>query len=108
MQPGLYKADFRTPTDGGAGVVSIEGGNAAGGDSHFWYAGSWASDGGQVKCSLAVKRHTDGDDSVFGPGDAFTLDIAGEDHDTNAVLHGTSPQFPGVEIHIRLNQLQAY
>lgn len=108
MEPGLYKADFDTQIGSGAGVVSIEGEVARGGDSSFWWSGSFHSADGHARGSLEVRQHSSVVEPVFGPIGRFTLDFTGEDHGANAVLHGTSPEVPGVNIRIRLNQLQAY
>jgi len=107
MRPGLYKASFSTPLDEGAGVVTITESRIQGGDSSYWYSGSYSSDGRRIQARLKVRHHSSFLSSVFGPLRDFDLILQGDDGGSTAFLKGQTPQMAGVSITIRLGLLEA-
>ncbi|RDL51797.1 hypothetical protein BLJAPNOD_02938 [Ensifer sp. M14] len=66
MRQGLYRASFyltdpRTGLMGdefGRGVVDIRDGSIRGGDSNYYYAGTYSLDGTKLDATIAVTPHT--------------------------------------------------
>ena len=106
MVPGLYQAEFTTPLGGGYGVVKIGGGRIQGGDSDYWYSGSFTSNGAQISSRILVKQHNPFGTSVFGPLREFMLNLEGSVGRNSAYLRGSTPQMGGVTISIKLKLLE--
>jgi hypothetical protein len=66
LQNAKYSVWFRTPQGEGYGIVSLMDGNVSGGDNVSTYTGAYVQDGDEFSATTAVRRHTQGQPSVFG------------------------------------------
>ena len=95
LRNGSYSAWFRTQQGEGTGVVVLNDGKITGGDNVSAYTGSYVVDGDKFTASLAARRHTQGQPSVFGI-DNVDLTLAGKSTPTTASCTGTAKQAPGL------------
>lgn len=95
LRDGKYAAWFRTPRGQGTGVVHLAGGCISGNDSFFTYSGSYQVDRQCFTAVLTVKRHAEGNPSVFGP-DEVEVDLSGVCSGAMATCSGTARQVPDV------------
>lgn len=89
---GLYKADFKTPNDFGTGVVFLENGLAYGGDDTFYYTAEYTIKDQQINAVFESKRHSSGNQSVFGV-DHAKLEVKGTYNPQTIQLADSSSQF---------------
>jgi hypothetical protein len=104
MRNGLYRVEFRTQIATGTGVVVIDGGLLRGGDRTHYYVGRTAMNGDQFSANVMVRRHSQGDASVFAV-DSVTINVEGTVGDGTAVLHGSSKEAPGLQFEAHLTHL---
>jgi hypothetical protein len=64
---GLWTVSFSTARGEGAGVLTIGNGKLSGGDSNYFYSGSYEESGGRITGSLRVQHYFGGLTNVFGP-----------------------------------------
>jgi T3SS negative regulator,GrlR len=95
LRNGSYSAWFRTQQGEGTGVVVLRDGKITGGDNISAYTGSYVVDGDKFTASLAARRHTKGQPSVFGV-DNVDLTLTGKSTPTTASCTGTALQAPGL------------
>jgi T3SS negative regulator,GrlR len=95
LRNGSYSAWFRTQQGEGTGVVVLNDGNISGGDNVSAYTGSYVVDGDKFTASLASRRHTPGQPSVFGI-DNVDLSLTGRSTPTTASCTGIAKQAPGL------------
>jgi hypothetical protein len=95
LQNGSYSAWFRTQQGEGTGVVVLDDGKVTGGDNVSAYTGSYVVDGDKFTASIATRRHTQGQPSVFGI-DNVDLALTGRSTPTTASCTGTARQAPGL------------
>jgi hypothetical protein len=95
LQNGSYSAWFRTQQGEGTGVVVLSDGKVTGGDNVSAYTGSYVVDGNKFTASIASRRHTPGQPSVFGI-DNVDLTLTGKFTPTTASCTGTAKQAPGL------------
>jgi hypothetical protein len=93
LRNGSYSAWFRTQQGEGTGVVVLNDGKISGGDNVSAYSGSYVVDGDKFTASLASRRHTQGQPSVFGI-DNVDLTLTGKFTPTTASCTGTAKQAP--------------
>jgi hypothetical protein len=86
---------FRTPQGEGYGIVSLVDGNVSGGDNISEYTGTYTQDGDKFSATMAVRRHTQGQPSVFGI-DNVDITLTGKSTPTTASCSGTAKQAPGM------------
>jgi hypothetical protein len=70
-------------------------GKVTGGDNVSAYTGSYVVDGNKFTASIASRRHTPGQPSVFGI-DNVDLTLTGKSTPTTASCTGTAKQAPGL------------
>jgi hypothetical protein len=87
MKHGLYKVNFRTPRGNAAGVLFVMDGKFRGGDSGFYYIGTYNEAGSKINASVVVKRHTDGIPALLG--DYVTVSLEGMAQEDRASLKAT-------------------
>lgn len=74
----LWKVTFTSGNDAGCGVISFRDGKVFGGDSGYYYIGSYSlKDAVQFIATVKVKRHTNNVISIFGNVPEFVLKITG-------------------------------
>jgi hypothetical protein len=95
LQNSKYSVWFRTPKGEGHGVISLTDGNLSGGDNISSYTGTYVQDGDAFTATIAVKRHTQGQPSVFGI-DNVDIELSGKSTLTTASCFGTAHQAPDV------------
>jgi hypothetical protein len=101
LRDGKYGAWFRTPRGQGTGVVDLIEGRISGSDSFFTYGGSYEVDQLCFKAVLTVKRHTEGNPSVFGP-DEVEVALSGVCSGAVATCSGTAKEVPDVKFEATL------
>jgi hypothetical protein len=101
FRDGKYAAWFRTPRGQGTGVVDLIEGRIAGRDSFFTYGGSYQVDQQRFTAILTVKRHAEGNQSVFGP-DEVEVNLSGDCGGAVATCSGTAREAPDVKFEATL------
>jgi len=101
LRDGKYAAWFRTPRGQGTGVVDLIEGRIVGSDSFFTYGGSYQVDQQRFTAILTVKRHAEGNQSVFGP-DEVEVNVSGECNGMVATCWGTAREAPDVKFEATL------
>jgi hypothetical protein len=95
LQNSRYSVWFRTQKGEGPGIISLIDGNLSGGDNISSYAGSYMQDGDEFTATIAVRRHAQGQPSVFGI-DNVDITLSGKSTPTTASCFGTAHQAPGI------------
>src|SRR6202045_3665321 len=95
VQNAKYSVWFRTPQGEGYGIVSLMDGNVSGGVTISEYTGTYVQDGDKFSATIAVRRHTQGQPSVFGI-DNVDITLSGKSTPTTASCSGTANQAPGM------------
>jgi hypothetical protein len=81
----------------GTGVVELNDGKVTGGDTVLAYTGSCVVDGDKFTAFIATKRHSPGQQSIFGLGiDEVNLTLTGKSTPTTSSCIGTAKQAPGL------------
>ena len=93
LQNARYSVWFRTPKGEGYSIVSLTDGNVSGGDNISAYTGTYVQDGHKFSATIAVKRHTQGQPSMFGI-DNVDLTLSGTSTPATASCCGTAAQAP--------------
>ena len=101
LRDGKYAAWFRTPRGQGTGVVELVEGRITGCDSFFTYGGSYQVDRQCFTAVLTVKRHAEGNPSVFGP-DEVEVNLSGMCSGTVATCSGTAREVPEIKFECTL------
>ncbi|QOZ49008.1 hypothetical protein XH89_30610 [Bradyrhizobium sp. CCBAU 53340] len=101
LRDGKYAAWFRTSRGQGTGLVELVDGRISGSDSFFTYGGSYQVDQQRFTAVLTVRRHTEGNPSVFGP-DEVDVDLAGTCRGAMATCSGTAREVPEIEFEATL------
>lgn len=106
MRNGLYRAQFKTPFDFGAGVIVLRDGAARGGDAIMFYVGEYKIEGQKFTANLKVAPHTQvpGGTTVFGT-QTVSLSVQGTIQGDTANLTGTAKEAPGVKFEAVLTRL---
>ncbi|MBC9876924.1 hypothetical protein G8O24_06120 [Bradyrhizobium sp. INPA01-394B] len=101
LRDGKYAAWFRTPRGQGTGLVELSDGRISGRDSFFTYGGSYRVDQQRFTAILTVKRHTEGNPSVFGP-DEVEVDLSGLCAGAMATCSGAAREVPDIKFEATL------
>ncbi len=83
----LWTINFENVNGYGGGVVIFESGRIFGGDTSFYWTGTYDVDRGQLEAKIKVKRHNGTLPSLLGM-DAFELELAGPVGQKNMKLLG--------------------
>jgi hypothetical protein len=97
LQNAKYSVWFKTPQAEGYGIVSLMDGNVSGGDNLSNYIGTYVQDGDNFSATIAVRRHTQGQPSVFGI-DNVDITLSGKSTPTTASCFGAADQAPGMTL----------
>jgi hypothetical protein len=93
LRNGSYSIWFRTPLREGTGVVVFNNGKITGGDTVLGYTGTYFQNGDTFTASVATRRHSPGQPSVFDI-DNVDLSVTGKSALTTASCTGTAKQAP--------------
>jgi len=105
MIEGLWTAVFSSGQIAGAGVIYLTDGEAVGGDSQYFYMGSYTFDEQlrALHARLQVSAFIKGAITVFGaPIPSFTLELKGTVTDNSATATGSVVGIPSVKMHVQL------
>ena len=107
IESGLYRVTFGTPMGSGFGVAHLANGKLHGGDTMMAYIGNYSIDEGTFTADVHAFKHSSvpGMASTLGTDDAH-LSINGTVAGSTMTGQGTSPQAPGVTLHVKLERLQ--
>jgi hypothetical protein len=95
LKDGTYAAWFKTPLGQGTGIAHVADGKIWGRDSIMTYSGTCEVDGDRFTATITIKRHTEGQATVFNADD-LTLKLEGTCPGKIAKYVGTAEQVPGV------------
>jgi hypothetical protein len=101
LRDGKYAAWFRTPRGQGTGLVDLTEGRISGRDGFFTYGGSYQVDQQHFTAVLTVKRHAEGNPSVFGP-DEVEVNLTGVCSGAVATCSGTAKEVPDIKFEATL------
>ncbi len=105
MIEGLWTMSFQTDLAVGNGVVIFETSRAFGGDSDFYYLGSYEVDRNKIKAKVTITNYGRHNISVFGivnPGSSIELIIEGEINDQRIGANGYIKGNPSARINCLL------
>ena len=104
---GLWTATFSSgKDDSGAGVVALLNGVILGGNSSYYYTGTYVLDGPSFKGRMTA-THFFGDLSkIFGPLRSIRLTIEGTGTEQVILAQGFAPTEPSRRINIRLQRVK--
>jgi hypothetical protein len=101
LRDGKYAAWFRTPRGQGTGLVDLTEGRISGRDGFFTYGGSYQVDQQRFTAVLTVRRHAEGNPSVFGP-DEVEVNLSGVCSGMMATCSGTAREAPDIKFEATL------
>jgi len=79
MLEALWSDEFLSNVEGfGAGVVVLESGRIFGGDSQYFYTGTYEVNSGTLSGEINVTHYFGPANSIFGPDQNFTLRVSGK------------------------------
>jgi hypothetical protein len=105
MIEGLWTAVFSSGPIAGAGVIYLTDGEAVGGDSQYFYIGSYTFDPQlhALRARLQVTAFVKGAVTVFGaPIPSFTLELIGTVTGNSATAAGSVVGIPSVKMQLQL------
>lgn len=76
---GLWAVDFQNQMDLGSGVVVFETNRVYGGDSGWYYTGTYAVEGDEIRARVLIRHYGAPIATVTGhsPGQSFEIDMVG-------------------------------
>jgi len=100
MIEGLWTVEFQTNMGGPGhgGVAVLRDGKVAGGDSGYYYVGTYSVDDGNIQTVLEIKRYRSGHVSIFGPVDRVHLALSGK---TDGFSMDVSGQVAGIGVNVK-------
>jgi hypothetical protein len=106
MLEALWSVEFiSSPTlRQSAGVVVLESSKAFGGDSGYFYVGSYQIVHDVLKAEVKVTHYFGPLNSVFGPHEEFTLKLEGKIADRTFSLRGHLVERPDQKITVQLTK----
>jgi len=105
MLEALWSVEFISNTQHyGAGVIVLESSRAFGGDSNYFYIGSYELVHDILKAEAKVTHYFGPPNSVFGPLKEFTLKLEGKVAEHTFDLHGYLIEQPALKIVVRLTK----
>jgi hypothetical protein len=101
MLEGLWTVEFRSSIGNtGYGTVVFDGKKAMGGTAGYYYFGDYEVEGNELSASLRVRRFNAGQVSVFGPLEAFELELSGTVTEPKMIMSGRMVDQPAHKIAI--------
>ena len=108
MLEALWSVQFITSQQTyGGGVVIFETQRIFGGDTSFFYVGTYTVDQGQIKGTVRVRRHSQGLPSAFDPLEDFELSLTGKIQPNQFRLDGELVGLPREKIQVLLTHQAA-
>jgi hypothetical protein len=102
MIEGLWTVEFRTSIGGmGFGTIIFEKGRVAGGDSGYYYIGSYTLDQDKLTGEVTIQRYNPTGVSVFGPLERGDVKVSGTIQGSSMTVSGQLIQNPAIEITIK-------
>jgi hypothetical protein len=95
LQNAKYSVWFKAPQGEGYGIVSLMDGDVSGGDRISEYTGTYVQDGDKFSAIIEVRRHSQGQPSVFGI-DNVDITLSGKSTPTTASCFGTANHAPAM------------
>ncbi|HZR35471.1 MAG TPA: GrlR family regulatory protein [Nevskia sp.] len=110
MIEGMWAVYFGAEAGGGhrigAGVVTLESERVFGGDSNYYYTGSYAVKDSRVTAEIRVRHYFGDRNNVFGPVEEIILQVTGVLIDRQqAIMAGHIVGQPGREIAMGFQRL---
>ena len=105
MMDGFYTVHFETANGSGAGVVILRSGDVRGGDSSFYFTGTFAEDGEKMSATIKVARHSAGLTSVFGALDLVNLTSKGVIRGDSFFGKAIAAEVPGLPMNFTLRRI---
>jgi T3SS negative regulator,GrlR len=101
MLEGLWTVEFRSSIGNtGYGTVTFDGKKARGGTAGYYYLGDYQIEGNILNVSLHVRRFNAGLVSVFGPLEAFEVQLTGTVSEPRMIMSGRMRDQPALKIAI--------
>ena len=105
MLEALWSVEFVSNLEAvGAGVAVFETGRVFGGDSQYYYLGSFRVVNGVAKADIEVNHYFGPLSSIFGPLTKFNLKLTGQPNNPVMELSGHLVENPKLQIYIRLTK----
>lgn len=105
MLEALWSVEFIASTQRfGAGVIVLESSRAFGGDSTYFYIGSYELDRDIIKAQVKVTHYFGPQNSVFGARKEYTLNLEGKIAERTFDLKGHLVEQPEMKIVVRLTK----
>jgi hypothetical protein len=101
---GFWLAQFQTAQDAGAGVVVFFKGEVFGGDSRYYYLGTYEEKNGKVSGKIEVTHFSGPPSSVFGNQKRLRLQVSGIYSGPKMILDGHLTNDPNQTIKIHLTK----
>lgn len=104
MIEALWSLEFvaANGNDGG-GVVIFESGRIFGGDSSYYYVGSYEISGSKLTANVVVNHYFGDVNNVFGPYKKVTLELAGQVEQDQFIVQGVAKE-PASNAKVRLTR----
>lgn len=93
-----------TGVEFGAGVVVLETGRLFGGDSWFYYIGTYNVVGEDVTCEISVRRHTPGNASVLGKDNSILI-LRAKFNQEQMLLVGNDAENPAMQFQASIRRI---
>lgn len=100
MKPALWTVEFATELDSGGGVAVFMPDRIVGGDANYYYNGRIVIENGILTGEIEVRQFGAKLTSVFGPLQAFNLNISGNYKEPIMILNGYLVNNPDAKITI--------
>jgi len=102
----MWAARFQSNQGGqGAGIIVLETERVFGGDSWYYYVGSYRVDQGRLYTQLKVTHYADNAESIFGPLREFTVALEGLLNMREINLKGQANQDPNLQIQLTMSRI---
>jgi len=105
MLEALWSVEFVSNLQSfGAGVAVFETGRVFGGDSQYYYLGTFRVANGVAQANIKVNHCFGLPSSIFGPMKKFNLKLTGQPNTPVMELRGHLVEDPKLQIYIRLTK----
>ena len=105
MLEALWSVEFVSNMQSfGAGVAVLETGRIFGGDSTYFYVGSYDLVNGMVHAEVTVTHYAGERNSIFGPHDKFSIVATGKPETNVFKMDGHVKENPSMKIAARLTR----
>ena len=90
----------------GGGIVVFETERVFGGDSNYYYVGSYKATGNDITAEVAIIHHTGPYSKLFGPLPRVDLTVKGTRQGKSILGECTAVHHPSLKVRIQLKHLQ--